>query len=177
MNPSLSRDSYVCLKTCAWFQPDITASSEDLAVICWITFTMYCLHIPLTWVAPDYACKENPVNHDNKGEVCRVLLWLSKDFTSNIARNLPFPPPKIWLDASVAGCGWKYRGLGCRHWSFAGSTGPVLLGCQHCCATLSFWGSETQERGGSSVTLCCNTSNQMAPFACIMIREHGILSH
>lgn len=97
MNSSLSGDSYVCVKTCAWFQPDITASSEDLAVICWITFTMYCLHIPLTWVAPDYACKENPVNHDNKGEVCRVLLWLSKDFTSNIARNLPFPPPKSGL--------------------------------------------------------------------------------
>ncbi len=33
------------------------------------------------------------MNHDNKGEVCRVLLVVSKDFTSNIARNLPFPPP------------------------------------------------------------------------------------
>lgn len=97
MNSSLSSDSYVCVKTCAWFQPDITASSEDLAVIFWITFTIYCLHIPPTWVAPDYACKENPVNHDSKGEVCRVLLWVSKDFTSNIARNFPSSPAKSGL--------------------------------------------------------------------------------
>lgn len=97
MNSSLSSDSYVCVKPCAWFQQDVAASSEDVAVICWITFTIYCLHIPLTWVAPDYACKENPVNHDNKGEVCRVLLWVSKDFISNVARNLPFSLPKSRL--------------------------------------------------------------------------------